>query len=90
MLVHRMASGQNGVILPRVALLRTHVADAAVPMFDVVPVHETGSPLSRCVQVGEALGRELWSVLCGAKQGLSGERWPEGCRHQIYAETDSR
>src|SRR5450830_1187233 len=52
------------------ALRRTHIPDAAVPMLDVVPMDEAGGPGARCLQIGETLGGELRAVLGGAKQAL--------------------
>ena len=43
------------------------VADSAVPMLDVVPLHEAGRPGSRLFEIGEALGRKLRKVLGGAE-----------------------
>src|SRR5256885_17253803 len=54
--VQRMPRGQDRVVLARVALRRAHVADAAVPMIVVVPMHEPGGPGSGLVEIGEALG----------------------------------
>lgn len=68
--VQRMSSGQDGVIVTGVALLRAHVADGAMAMLHVVPTHELGRPGSGLVQAGEALGRELGPVLGGAEQRL--------------------
>ena len=46
---------QNFLILPFKALRRTHVLDPTVPMLDVVPMHESGGPSTRCLQVSETL-----------------------------------
>ncbi|RMW97278.1 hypothetical protein D9R12_03975 [Pseudoxanthomonas spadix] len=58
-----MARLEQGHVLPGVALLRADVADAAVAVLDVVPMHEGRSPLACTVQVGKALGREFRPVL---------------------------
>lgn len=41
-------------ILAAVALRRCHVADAAVAVLQVVPMHELRSPRSRIAQIGKA------------------------------------
>jgi hypothetical protein len=45
-----------------VSLCRADVADAAVAVVDVVPVHEVGGPGSGGIQIGKARGRELWCI----------------------------
>src|SRR3954469_13294694 len=73
LLIERVARREHEPVLAGMALGRTDVADAAVSMLVVVPVHEPPRPVSGGLQVGEALGRELGPVFGGAKQRL-GER----------------
>jgi hypothetical protein len=49
----RMPARQDRVIVAGMALSRAHVANAAVAMLMVVPMHEAGRPGARLVQVGE-------------------------------------
>jgi len=65
-LVERVASGQDGDIVTVMALGGADVADAAVVMFDVVPMHESGRPEARAVEGFEAFDRELRPVFGGA------------------------
>ena len=44
------------------------VTNAAVPMLDVVPIHEASGPGASVIEVGKAFGRKLRAVLGGAKQ----------------------
>lgn len=64
------------MIFACMALRRTDVANAAVTVIEVVPVDETSRPDARLVEIGEALGGELWAVLGRAEQrlGISSER----------------
>lgn len=66
--VKGMAGGQNGMFLASMALLRRHVADAAVLVLQVVPVHELRTPHTRSFQRLEALREELRALLGCAKQ----------------------
>jgi hypothetical protein len=65
-----MAVIEQCSILPGMALSRRDVADAAVTVLVVVPVHEAGGPLPGGIEVGKALGRERGSILRGAEQGF--------------------
>jgi hypothetical protein len=65
-----MASRQQSPILAGMALRRGDVADAAVPMLMVVPVHEARSPLLGSVQISEPFERELRPILRDAEQRL--------------------
>lgn len=53
-----------------VALSRADVADPAVPVVVVVPMHELARPFARGVQVREAFSRELGPVLRRAEQAF--------------------
>jgi len=68
--VHAVTRGEDRVVLAGMALCRADVADAAVPMVDVVPMHEAHCPPARFIQVGEALDRKLRPVLRRPDQGL--------------------
>ena len=68
MLVERMASLQDGVILTAMSLCRADVADATVAVLVVVPTDEPARPLAGLLEVREPLRRELWPVLRGAEQ----------------------
>ena len=72
-LIQGVARREHGPILAGMALGRGDVADAAVAMLVVVPVHELPRPVSRRIQIGKALGRKLRPVFGGAEQRL-GER----------------
>lgn len=61
---------KDGVIVSGMALRRTDVADAAVAALDFVPVHEVGGLDASGLEIGEAVGRELRTVLGGAEQRL--------------------
>src|SRR5271165_3934813 len=58
-LVDGVAGGEHAAILSGLTLRRGDVADAAVPVFVVVPLHEARRPLPRGFQIGEALDRKL-------------------------------
>ena len=62
-LVERMTSLQDGVILACVSLRRADVADGAVAVIVVVPLHERACPLPRLIEAREALRRELGRYL---------------------------
>src|SRR5215218_744014 len=53
------------------ALCRRDVADAAVMVLVVVPVHEAGGPLPGGIEVSKALERERGAILSGAEQGFA-------------------
>jgi hypothetical protein len=61
---------EKRTIVAGMTLRRRHVADATMAMLEVVPVHETGSTGTGCVQVLEAFGRKLRPLLRGAEQRL--------------------
>ena len=69
--VQRMPRRQNRVIFPGMPLRRADVANAAVPMLEVVPTHEVVGPGASIVDSGEAFDRKLRPVLRRAEQGLS-------------------
>jgi hypothetical protein len=53
--VQRVAGFVDGPILTGMALRRADVADAAVPVLMVVPMHEASRPTASLVEIGEAL-----------------------------------
>ena len=53
-LVDHVASSEHAAILPGMTLRRGDVADAAMTMLIVVPLHKPNRPLSRDVKVSEA------------------------------------
>ena len=57
--VHGVTCCQNRQILAGVALRGTDVPNAAVPMVDVVPTHETDRPGAGGVKVGKTFGGKL-------------------------------
>jgi hypothetical protein len=59
---------QRGFVFTCVALLGGDVADAGVPVLDVVPMHEFGRLGPGLVQAGEAFGGELGAVFRRAEQ----------------------
>ena len=65
-----MTCREKRTVVAGMTLRRRHVADAAMTMLEVVPVHETGSPGAGSIQVLEACGRKLRPVLRGAEQRL--------------------
>ena len=65
--LERVARRQDGVVAAGVALFGRDVANAAVTMLDVVPVHEAGGPGASSGEVGLALTGELRAVLGGAE-----------------------
>ena len=70
MLVERMASLQDGVILTGMSLCRADVADATVAVLVVVPTDEPALPLAGLLEVHEPLRRELRPILRRAEQCL--------------------
>jgi hypothetical protein len=69
-LVDRVAGGEQGAILPGMSLCRGDIADAAVPVFVVVPLHEALRPLPGSVQISKSLDRELRLIFRCAEQRL--------------------
>src|ERR1700733_4344378 len=67
-LIDRMPRLEQRAILPSMALCRGNIADAAVAVLMVVPLHKTRRPLPRGVEVGKPFGRKLRPILHGAKQ----------------------
>jgi hypothetical protein len=63
-----VTSRQNRVVLARMWLRRDQVADTAVAMPDVVPLHESRRPGAVRLQIIEAPHQELWSLLGRAEQ----------------------
>jgi hypothetical protein len=62
-----MPSGKNPVILAGMPLVRADVADSAVQMLDVLPVHEFACPASPLIQIFESASDILRSVLGGSE-----------------------
>ena len=69
-LIKFVARGEDCVVRPGVTFGGCDVADRAVPVLVVVPMHEARGPAACRLEIGEALGRELRAVLGGAEQGL--------------------
>jgi hypothetical protein len=69
-LVDRVAGGEHGSILAGMTLCWRDIADSAVSMLVVIPLHETQSPLPCGLQIDEALQRELGTILCRPEQRL--------------------
>ena len=65
-----MAGLEDRVIGTGVTLVGADVANAAVPVVDVVPTYEVGGPGPCGFQAFEAAGRKLRAVLRGAKERL--------------------
>ncbi len=61
---------KDSVIFASMALRGAHVADAAVPVINVVPADELSRPCRRCIEIIEALRRERGAVLGRAEQRL--------------------
>src|ERR1700761_5484107 len=57
-------------ILPGMTLCRRDIADAAVAVLMVVPVHEVSGPPPGSIEVGKALRREGRAILGSAEQLL--------------------
>ena len=57
-LVERVAGGEHAAIQSGMTLRRGDVADAAMAVFVVIPLHEARRPLPCGVQIGEPLERE--------------------------------
>lgn len=58
-----MTGGEDHGIFPRVTLGGADVANSAVPVIVVIPMHEARSPGTSLVEVSESLARELRPVL---------------------------
>ena len=56
-----MTLSQDRSVLAGVSLGRADIADTAVAVVEVVPMHEAACPLPCIVQGLESLGRELWA-----------------------------
>jgi hypothetical protein len=54
-----MPSSQNLVVLAGMPLVRAHVADSAVQMLDVVPMHKFAGPASGLIQIFESTSHIL-------------------------------
>lgn len=52
------------------ALRRTDVTNAAMPMLDIVPMHEADRSGAGIVELGKTFGRKLEPIFGGAKQQL--------------------
>ncbi len=65
-----MSGRQYCQIVTDMALGRADVTNAAVPMFDVVPMNKAGRPGASVVEFSKAFGRKLGPVFGGAKQRL--------------------
>jgi hypothetical protein len=65
-----VAGSQDGHVAAVVALGGADVADAAMPVVDVVPADEGGCPGAGGGEAVKAAGGELGAVLGGAEEGL--------------------
>src|ERR1700719_2175080 len=63
-----MASTQETTVLPGMPLRWGNVADTAVAMFVIVPLHQTPAPRSGSVQISKSLEWKFWPILGGTKQ----------------------
>ena len=74
-LVERVTASKQRLVLTCMTLCRRDVADAAVVVLVVVPVHEAGGPLASGIEVGKALGRNAGRYLAvrnrASTKGLS-------------------
>ena len=68
--VHLVSGRQDLVVMLFVSCRRAHVANAAVQVRVVVPVHELRRPVLRRLQISKAARRELGPVLGRAEQRL--------------------
>lgn len=66
--IQRVSFGEDSFIFPRMALRWAHIADSAMPVHVVIPVHERGHPVTSIVEIGKAGVGELRTVLHGAEQ----------------------
>ena len=69
-LIERVTASKQRAILPGMSFSRRDVADAAVMVLVVVPVHEAGGPLPGGIEISEALGWKGGTVLGGAEEGF--------------------
>ena len=69
-LIDHVAGFEQTAILAGMTLCRGDIADAAVPVLMVVPLHESHGPLSGSGQIGEPLERELGTIFRGPEQRL--------------------
>lgn len=65
-----MTCFENCLILTGMALRGRDVADGAMSMFEVVPVHEVVSPGPGLLKAGETARGEFWPVFGGFEQGF--------------------
>jgi hypothetical protein len=70
LLVELVAVVQDVLVLACMALRRTDVANPAVAMVMVVPMHELARPVACSAYAGEARARELGAVLGRAEQAF--------------------
>ena len=70
LLIECMAVIKQCAIPPDMALSGRDVANAAVMVLVVVPVHEAGGPLPGGIEVSKAFGRERGAILGGAEEGF--------------------
>src|SRR5436309_3057003 len=68
--IYLVAGGEDRGVFTRMTLCGADVADAAVPVIMVIPMHEARSPGASLLEVGEALVRELRPVLRRAEQAF--------------------
>src|SRR5437763_6052588 len=67
LLIERVARREHEPVLAGMALGRTDVADAAVPVLMVIPLHESPRPASRRFEICKPFGWELGPVFGGAE-----------------------
>ena len=67
LVVERMTRHQHAAILTGMTLSRRDIANAAVPVFVVIPAYEAHRPLLGGVQLGEPSERELRPILRGTE-----------------------
>lgn len=62
-----MTRREDHVIVAVMALRRADVADAAVAVVEVVPMHELARPVACSIEIGEArVGLKVWATSCAA------------------------
>ena len=69
-LIDRVAGFEQMAIPAGMTLCRGNIADAAVPVLMVVPLHELHCPLSGSHQIGEPLEGELGTIFRSSEQRL--------------------
>ena len=69
-LIDGVAGFEQTVIATGMTLCRGDIADAAVPVLEIVPLHELHRPLPGSCQIGEPLERELGTIFRGSEQRL--------------------